>query len=321
MTDSYGNYYIIEELGRGGFGAVYKAKNKQGEIVALKTMIPEIGTNLREENTQRFQREIKILEALYHPNIVNFLDRGITVDNEYYFVMEYCNGGSVADLIESNSNKCLSIQESLQIINQVLDGLIVTHEIGIHRDIKPGNIVLNYDYQLNKKLDKSKPPQAKLTDYGLAKAFESSGLSSAGLKTPTIKIETDDKSDNANYKASELPGSHGFMSRQQIRDFKYAKPFVDIWAMAATLYYMLTGCYPRDFSNASNELQIVEVIRKQPPISIETRIKEKNLSIPEEFNDVLQIINNALNESSKPHYQTATLFQAALKQAMPRELN
>ena len=126
---------------------------------------------------------------------------------------------------------------------------------------------------------------------------------------------------DANYKASELPGSHGFMSRQQIRDFKYAKPFVDIWAMAATLYYMLTGCYPRDFSNASNELQIVEVIRKQPPISIETRIKEKNLSIPEEFNDVLQIINNALNESSKPHYQTATLFQAALKQAMHRELN
>ena len=321
MADSYGNYEIIEELGRGGFGIAYKAKKiYSSEIVVLKTVIPEIGVNQNQEKAQRFQREIKIIETLYHPNIVNFIEYGIESDGIYYFVMEYCNGGSVADLIEVSSNKYLSIEESLHITNRVLDGLIATHDSEnkiIHRDIKPGNILLNYDSLENGELNKSQRPQVKLTDYGLAKALDTSGLSSDGFRTPTIRIETEDNSQRAKYKALELPGSHGFMSRRQMRDFKYAEPYVDIWATTATLYYMLTGCYPRDFSNVSNKLEIVEVVRKQPPISIQTRIEEKNLSIPQEFGDLLQIIDRTLSESGKPPYQTAAEFKQALDRAIP----
>ena len=141
--------------------------------------------------------------------------------------MEYCNGGSITNLMQRQGGK-LSIDEAIPIILQVLDGLEYAHNAAIpnvrlangtfgkgrglvHRDIKPENIFL---------INAGNQRIVKIGDYGLGKAFDVAGLSGQTM--------TGDKA-----------GSPYFMPRQQVIDFKYAKPEVDVWATAACLYNML----------------------------------------------------------------------------------
>lgn len=283
-------YKPVKRLGEGGFGEVYLALNQQnGEMVALKVMLPKIAANQRA--IDKFLREMENTKALNHPHVVKMRDYGYS-DGTFFFTLEYCEGGSVMDLMEQRGGR-LSIQEAVPIILQTLDGLEYAHNAEIpyvkradgtiakgrglvHRDIKPSNIFLT---------KVGNAYSAKVGDYGLAKAFDLAGLSGQTMS------------------GSEVAGTLPFMPRQQLIDFKYAKPEVDVWATAATLYTMLTGECPRDFSGKD---PLVAVLQTSA-----VPIRQRNPSIPK---PLAELIDLALVDNPEIHFKSAAQFKRALSQ-------
>ena len=171
----------------------------------------------------------------------------------------------------------LPVQEAVEIVLQVLDGLHYAHTNKglVHRDIKPANIFLTV-YKGN--------IVAKLGDYGLAKAFDMAGLSGQTMTGTSM-------------------GTPHFMPRQQVLEFKYAQPDVDVWAIAATLYFMLTGKFSRDLNDTTNPM--LEILTK-PPVPI----RERDASIPQPLAD---LIDKALIDNPKLHFNSAFEFKQALQ--------
>ncbi|MSR64891.1 MAG: FHA domain-containing protein [Verrucomicrobiae bacterium] len=215
--------YIIEkELGRGGMGAAYLARHdKTGERVALKVMLPKVAASPDARET--FLRETENTKALKHRHVVQLRDAGCS-NGTFFFTMEFCDGGSVDRLMLQRGGK-LSVDEACKIMLGALEGLEYAHHAEIpkvklkdgsygrgrglvHRDLKPPNIFLS---------GAGSARMAKVGDYGLSKAFDSAGLSGR-TRTGTVA------------------GTPVFMPRQQVIDFKYAKPEVDVWAMAARAF-------------------------------------------------------------------------------------
>ena len=281
------NYDILKLIGKGGFGEVYLAQHKDtGEFIALKIMLPEIAATQRA--IDYFLRETENTRALSHPNLVKLRDYGY-FEGIFFFTMEYCNGGSVANLMQRQRGK-LSVDEAIPIILQVLDGLEYAHKAEIpyvrladgtfgkgrglvHRDIKPENIFL---------INVNDTRIAKIGDYGLSKAFDVAGLSGQTM--------TGDKA-----------GSPWFMPRQQVIDFKYAKPEVDVWAVAASLYYMLTNFLPRDFGQ--DDPFITVLTKERIPI------RDRDKSIPKKLAEVIDL---ALIDKPDIHFKSAADFKQAL---------
>ncbi|MGH9916618.1 MAG: serine/threonine-protein kinase, partial [Pyrinomonadaceae bacterium] len=290
-------YEIIRELGKGGMGAVYLARQiKTGSQVALKVMLPEVAAD--EYAKESFWREAENTRALKHRHTVELRDWGIS-NGIFFFTLEYCEGGSVSDLIKRRGGK-LSIDEAGRIIIQALDGLEYAHHAPIpyvkrvdgsfgpgrglvHRDIKPANIFLS---------GLGSSYIAKVGDYGLAKAFDVAGLSG---RTGT------------NAKAGTLQ----FMPRQQAVSFKYAKPEVDVWAMAATFYMMLTGRCPRNFPKREDPqgMDVWQVVLQTKPVPIRNR----DASIPKRLADVIDL---ALVDQPAIHFKTSAEFKQALESVL-----
>ncbi|MEA5509087.1 protein kinase [Crocosphaera sp. UHCC 0190] len=284
---NFKDYEIIKKLGEGGFSEVFLAHNKiTGENVALKMMLPQVAAN--PYAVELFLREAQNTQALNHPNIVKLRDTGY-LDQTFFFTLEYCNGGTVEDLMQQQGGK-LSLEESLEIIYQVLDALIYAHNVEIsnlkqangtiakgkglvHRDIKPANIFL---------VESQGKITVKLADYGLSKAFDLAGLSGQTM-------------------TGTKAGTPYFMPRQQVLNFKYVQPEVDIWAVAATLYNMLTGCYPRDLDNKDPFLAILQDL----PIPI----RQRNVNIPQGLADIIDL---ALQDNPQLHFKEAIAFKKAL---------
>lgn len=283
-------YQIVKLLGKGGFGEVYLAKhNQSGKFVALKVMLPSVAA-AGEQAYQMFLRETENTKALRHPNVVELIDYGYS-ENIFFFTMEYCKGGNVFDLVRQQ-DKPLSIDLALAIILQILDGLEYTHNAEIpyvkldgggfgrgrglvHRDLKPNNIFLDW-------VDVDKKFVAKVGDYGLSKAFDIAGLSGQTM-------------------SGAKAGTPFFMPRQQVLNFKYTQPDVDIWATAACLYYMLTENLPRNFTGADAFLTVLQ----NDPVPI----KARNASIPQPLAEVIDL---ALVEKPEIYFKTAIEFKQAL---------
>jgi len=285
-------YSPTKELGRGGMGAVYLARNKtSGKQVALKVMLPQVAVS--NEARQMFLREAKSTEALHHPNLVELHHSGCH-DDTFFFTLEYCDSGSLLELTRERGGR-MSVDEALPLILQALDGLHYAHTAAVqsmdqadgsmtlttglvHRDLKPANIYLTSG--------ESGKLIAKIGDFGLAKAFDSAGLSG---QTAT----------------GSIGGTPVFMPRQQILNFKYAKPQVDVWAMAATLYKTLTGAYPRDFPRGEDPWLAA---LKNIPVPIRNR----NPDIPEAL---AKVIDSALIDNPELLFTSAEQFKTALKAA------
>jgi eukaryotic-like serine/threonine-protein kinase len=267
-------YTKIQKLGIGGCGEVYLARNDAtGELVAIKSLLPQVA--VKPYMKEMFLREVENTKMLNHPNLVQLKDYCFS-GGAFFFTMEYCDRGSVIDLINKRSSK-LPIKEAIDIIIQILDGLHYAHTEKnlVHRDIKPGNIFLTVtDGKL----------VAKLCDYGLSKAFDLAGLS--GQTMTGTKM-----------------GTPSFMSRQQVLDFKYAKPDVDVWAVAATLYCMLTLECPRNFEGVEPMLAI---LNSQP-----VPIRERDPSIPKYL---AELIDRALRDNCQLYFKSALDFKQALLQ-------
>jgi len=212
-----GGYEVLEKIGEGGMGTVYKARQMStGRTVALKVMSKEYGDD--SEAVRRLLLEARVAMRLDHPNIVRGLDAGRQGDT-HYFAMEFVEGESVDGLLQKN--RTLPETTALKIALQIVHALEHIWEIRlIHRDIKPENILI------------AKDGVAKLADLGLTKLATRSwqGLTKVGVAV----------------------GSPSYMSPEQIRDDDHIDFRTDVYSLGATLFCMVVGA-PPFIGNTSEE--------------------------------------------------------------------
>jgi serine/threonine-protein kinase len=235
-------YRLIKQIGSGGMAEVYLAYDEVLEReVAFKVLDRKHAEN--REAIERFRREARNAASLHHPNIVSIHDRGHTEDGTYYLVMEYLEGGTLEDLIEQEGP--LPPQRAADIATQVAKALSVAHEKGvIHRDIKPQNILL------------SKVGEAKVADFGIARAVTATTLTQVGSVMGTVH----------------------YMSPEQGLG-EAATPKSDLYSLGVVLYEMLTGELPYDAETpAGVVMKHVGGLSRSP--------KEANPQVPTELDAV-----------------------------------
>ena len=217
---------ILQLIGQGGMGAVYKARQKQLDRIApLKILPPGIGQDAA--FAERFTREARALAKPNHPGIVTLYEFG-RADGLYFFLMEYVDGVNLRRLLAGGR---VSAREALAIVPQICDALQYAHDQGIvHRDIKPENILLD------------RRGRVKVADFGLAKIIEggdasprrpSEGGQTAGAAVPTSLTE-----------AGKVMGTPPYMSPEQISAPGEVDHRADIYALGVVFYQMLTGELP-----------------------------------------------------------------------------
>lgn len=269
-------YEIEKRLGKGGMGVVYLARRKKGKKpVALKVMLSKIAVD--DKARKEFKREMDLLKGLRHKNIVEFIDHG-SVAAGFYFVMEFCDGGSVDDLMNEHGGR-LPLDVAKPIMLQALEGMAYAHNKNlIHRDLKPPNLLLE-----------GTPRRwiTKVSDFGLAKNWQKAGLSGFTVTGTTA-------------------GTPMFMPREQAINFKYSKPNTDVWALGATFYNMLTGKFPRDIRRGQDPMQMVLGGEIVP-------IRRRDSKIPKKL---AAVIDRALDNDTSVRYQTAGEMFKALKKAL-----
>jgi len=210
------HYSLVEKIGKGGMGEVYKAKDqKLGRDVAIKVLPEEFAKDT--DRVARFQREAKVLASLNHPNIAAIY--GLEESGGTNFlVLELVEGDTLADRIKAGP---VPVEESLKLALQIAEALEAAHEKGvIHRDLKPANIKVTPDGKV------------KVLDFGLAKAFVGEQEKVSLSNSPTL-------SDMATQQGVIL-GTAAYMSPEQAKGRAVDKR-TDIWAFGCVLYEMLTG--------------------------------------------------------------------------------
>ena len=236
-------YRVLRILGRGGMGAVYQVQDLQlDREVALKLIRPDIAEN--EAVIERFKREIQLSSKVTHKNVLRVYDLGES-DGVPYLTMHYIEGEDLASLIKRE--KRLPIARTLRLFRQICEGLQAAHEQGvIHRDLKPQNVMLDPS------------DRVYLTDFGLAKTLEQSGITQTGA----------------------VIGTPYYMSPEQVKG-EPAGPRSDIYAIGIILYEMLTGAVPFTGSSAF-EVMIQRVQRPPRPA------REINPEIPAYLEKILE---------------------------------
>ena len=209
------NYRILEKIGEGGQGEVYKAVDtKLGRTIVIKVLPKEL--TIKEANLKRFEREARLASSLDHPNICTIFDMG-DVDGIHYIAMQYLEGRNVRQLV---NGRPLELRSALTIALQVANALTAAHERGIiHRDIKAGNVMV------------SSSGQVKVLDFGLAKLLDEEEATAAGIHRTEL-TELGVPYGTATYAAPE-------QARGDRVDHR-----ADIFSTGVLLYEMLTGMWP-----------------------------------------------------------------------------
>ena len=232
-----GRYELLDELGRGAMGVVYRAKDPViGRDVAVKTIrLVEVGTGLtREELTSRFQTEARAAGLLTHPNIVVIYDAG-EEDGQYYITMELVEGSSLQALLDQRQS--FPLPRVLRLMEQACSALEFAHQrLVVHRDIKPANLMLTQDDQL------------KITDFGTAKI-----LQMGATQTATVI------------------GTPSYMSPEQIKG-NPVDGRSDIFALGVILYELVTGQKPFPGDNVTTVIYRVMNEEPIPPRQIDPSI-------------------------------------------------
>lgn len=235
---SFGHYEIERVLGRGAMGTVYLARDQRiGRRVALKTITisPQQfdDPTTAKEFYRRLQREAEVCGSLVHPNIVTLYEAGYQDDRISYLAMEYVEGETLQATMKRARPRPLPLDLSLRIIEEVLRGLSYAHTLNIiHRDIKPGNILIDGE------------GTAKIADFGIARP-QNSSLTGAGA----------------------LIGTPNYMSPEQVKCSPVTTKS-DIFAVGIVMYEMLTGLKP--FAGADVSSILRNVVEKNPPPASES---------------------------------------------------
>jgi hypothetical protein len=284
------DYILVSEIGKGGMGVVYKAVHiPTSRLCAIKMVLPELVRSIYA--TKVFEREVRVQSRVFHPNLVRVLDQG-RFQGAPYFVTEFLSGGDIKNLVTWEFQGPVDPRLSCLITLQILDGLEALHDAGyIHRDLKPSNCLLDRSY-------KEKDFQVKIADYGLAKSYENAGHSVFDYT-----------------KEGVMAGSYVFIPPEQITNYKYVKPPVDVYAVGASLYYMLTARYSVDFPGEENGdtpavgaqrmRHPVEIVLEEPPIPV----LKRNPKLPP---GLATVVDKAVVKDLKKRFQTAAEFREEL---------
>ena len=232
------HYEILDKLGSGGMGDVYRARDtKLKRDVAIKVLSERFAGD--RERMARFEREAHVLASLNHPNIAAIYGLEET-DGVFALVMELVEGQTLAQRIERGA---LELEEAIDIATQVAAGLDAAHAKGIiHRDLKPANVMITEDGTV------------KVLDFGLAKALEGDAAESVDdSNSPTLS--------RAATQAGVLLGTAGYMSPEQARGKSVDKK-TDIWALGVVLFEMLTGS--RLFHGETMSDTLAAVLKTEP---------------------------------------------------------
>ena len=236
-----GAYEITAAIGAGGMGEVYRARDtKLGRDVAVK-ILPDVFAS-DPERRGRFEREARTLAALNHPHIAQIYGFE-EADKTLALVMEFVGGETLDARLKARAPSGLPLDEAVAIARQIADALEAAHEQGIiHRDLKPANIQIRSDGMV------------KVLDFGLAKALDPAGLSSAAaMDSPTLTAHAT--------VAGVILGTAAYMSPEQARG-KSVDRRADIWAFGAVLYEMLAG--KRTFVGDEISDTLAAVLKEDP---------------------------------------------------------
>lgn len=284
----------LDQIGKGGFSNVYLIRDsRDGELLALKSL--DVAQYMTSSQEAKYLREADIGEKLDHRNLVKTYD--IRKHNgKYYMVMEYCDGGSIDDLMK-DAGGYLELDEATDYFLQVLDGLDYLHNVMIkqpdqngvmqtlkgvvHRDIKPSNMLIK---------NISGKKIVKISDFGLAKAYQLAG--------------------DSGITAAEAGGSRKYCSKRQYTgNFRFAEPQDDVFSAVASYYEMITGKCVRD----CDKYRSLEVAIFQGSL---VPVRKANPHIPQELADV---IDSVLQEESWPsdsQFTTAKELKEKIKIAL-----
>jgi len=279
-------YSILKQLGEGGMGEVFKVRHNQtGRVAALKRLKPIIKSD--ERQLRRFHREISMMQGLVHPHLVRLFEAGQEGDAPF-FVSEFVTGGDFSQFIGDDGSPTLDHEQAVQYITDSLVGLEFFHQAKfVHRDLKPENLLLMRNEGLG---------IPKVADFGLGKCYEKYGGSTTRL--------------------GEFAGTWMYMPPEQITDFKYCRPPVDVYAMGVTLYYLLSGCSPLPNFPAPWEIKQKpgQIRLQKDPIKIilyDARIPlaDQAHGIPHRL---CQVVDKALAMDAKQRYPSALALREAL---------
>lgn len=275
-------YEKLGAIGEGGMGTVYKVRERAtGAVMALKTVKKEYAAN--PDSVKMFLREAKIQQQFDHPHVAKLHDVGEYEGMPYILMAYYPTGNLRAFWKSLDWKKYDKYRFGMSFLMQILSGLDYLHttELSVelqdgsthtvhgivHRDLKPDNIFVELV---------NGSPVLKIADFGLSKAFEVAGMT-------------------GNTMTGAAMGTLVYMPRQQILDFKYAKPEVDVWAAAASVYNLITGFFAKPFMVGEEPMKVVLTKDALP-------IRQRDAKVPAAF---AQVIDKALVDKVSLHYSTA----------------
>jgi tRNA A-37 threonylcarbamoyl transferase component Bud32 len=267
LAESFPQLEIVELIGQGGMGAVYKARQpKHDRTVALKILAPQLVQD--PAFAERFSREARTLAKLSHPNIVGIHDFG-EADGLYYFVMEYVDGAALREVMQSGR---LSAADALGLVPQLCDALQFAHEAGVvHRDIKPENILLDH------------AGNVKIADFGLAKLIAPDRLEGVSLTL-----------------SGAVMGTPAYMAPEQIEHPLDVDHRADIYAVGVVFYEMLTGELPLGrFDPPSSKVEL-DIRLDQVVLRALAKERTRRYQKAREVTDDLEQIDNLETPQAHP---------------------
>jgi CheY-like chemotaxis protein len=253
------DYEILERLGAGGMGTVFKARHRRMKrVVALKVLPRHSGQ--AESFVQRFQREVEVISQLSHPNVVMAYDAG-EADLGHYLVMEFVNGQDLSNCVQRNGP--FAVTEAVNLLVQAARGLEYAHSRGIiHRDVKPANLL------------RDTSGVVKVADLGLARL--SAGLAGGGNSSIT--------------QAGGIMGTVDYMPPEQAFDSTAVDHRADVYSLGATLHYLLTGQPPYRgdnvmatlFKHSTASVPSLSAARPDVPAALDAVFKKMMAKTPAE---------------------------------------